>query len=308
MRSTIVAAAADELTIRDPIGAAPPGNGAAGPGCPGTGRTTGGRGRSVSGGPARDGWQELSEQRGLAAWLPRRLAAERPAITVVGDLMLDGWWRGSIDRMCREAPAPVVDIERRDFAPGGAANTAMNLAALGAEVRVAGIIGRDDAGGELKRKLLAAGIDAGPLCEHQDMVTTTKVRISSGGQVLLRFDDSAGDIPGDALAALAAAVPAAVERQAAVVICDYGTGVLAGPVRRRLIDCLARRGPETLVVVDAHDPDLGRSSCRTSRPPRAGGCRAAGPPAAGRARTCRRVSYTHLDVYKRQQLGRAPSS
>jgi rfaE bifunctional protein kinase chain/domain/rfaE bifunctional protein nucleotidyltransferase chain/domain len=168
--------------------------------------------------------------------------------------MLDGWWRGSIDRMCREAPAPVVDIERRDFAPGGAANTAMNLAALGAEVRVAGIIGRDDAGGELKRKLLAAGIDAGPLCEHQYMVTTTKVRISSGGQVLLRFDDSAGDIPGDALAALAAAVPAAVERQAAVVICDYGTGVLAGPVRRRLIDCLARRGPETLVVVDAHDP------------------------------------------------------
>jgi rfaE bifunctional protein kinase chain/domain/rfaE bifunctional protein nucleotidyltransferase chain/domain len=173
---------------------------------------------------------------------------------VVGDFILDGWWLGSIDRMCREAPAPVVDIERRDFAPGGAANTAMNLAALGAVVRVAGIIGRDDAGGELKRQLLVAGIDTGLLCEHQDMVTTTKVRISSGGQVLLRFDDSADEIPGDALAALAAAVPAAVERQAAVVICDYGTGALAGPARRRLIDCLSRRAPETLVVVDAHDP------------------------------------------------------
>ncbi|WP_308159849.1 D-glycero-beta-D-manno-heptose 1-phosphate adenylyltransferase [Arthrobacter sp. ISL-5] len=200
------------------------------------------------------GLPDLSEQRGLAAWLPRRLAEERPAVTVVGDFMLDGWWSGSIDRMCREAPAPVVDIERRDFAPGGAANTAMNLAALGARVRVAGIIGRDDAGGELKRQLLAAGVDTGLLCEHQDMVTTTKTRISSGGQVLLRFDDSAGQVPGDALAALAAAVPAAVEHQAAVVICDYGTGVLAGPVRRRLIDCLVRRAPEMLVVVDAHDP------------------------------------------------------
>ncbi|WP_258064534.1 D-glycero-beta-D-manno-heptose 1-phosphate adenylyltransferase [Arthrobacter sp. ZGTC131] len=208
----------------------------------------------MSGGVAGDGLPDLSEQRGLAAWLPRRLAEESPAITVVGDFMLDGWWSGSIDRMCREAPAPVVDIEHRVFAPGGAANTAMNLAALGARVRVAGIIGRDDAGGELKRQLLAAGVDTGLLCEHQDMTTTTKIRISSGGQVLLRFDDSAGEIPGGALEALAAAVPAAVEHQAAVVICDYGTGVLAEPVRRRLIDCLGRRAPETLVVVDAHDP------------------------------------------------------
>lgn len=206
------------------------------------------------GGLPGDGLPDLSELRGLAAWLPRRLAEERPAVTVVGDFMLDGWWSGSIDRMCREAPAPVVDIERRDFAPGGAANTAMNLAALGARVRVAGIIGRDDAGWELKRQLLAAGVDTGLLCEHQDMVTTTKIRISSGGQVLLRFDDSAAQVPGDALAALAAAVPAAVEHQAAVVLCDYGTGAMTGPVRRRLIDRLVRRAPEMLVVVDAHDP------------------------------------------------------
>ena len=86
----------------------------------------------------------------------------------------------------------MVDIEPRDFAPGGAANTAMNLAALGARVSVAGIIGPDDAGAELKRQLLAAGVDTSLLCEHQDMTTTTKIRISSGGQVLLRFDDSAG--------------------------------------------------------------------------------------------------------------------
>ncbi|GAB12741.1 D-beta-D-heptose 7-phosphate kinase/D-beta-D-heptose 1-phosphate adenosyltransferase [Arthrobacter globiformis NBRC 12137] len=223
---------------------------AAAPGAGGLAGDDGGRQRSE---PMRSE-PMLSEQRGLAAWLPRRLAEEQPAITVVGDFMLDGWWTGSIDRMCREAPAPVVDINRRDFAPGGAANTAMNLAALGARVSVAGIIGADDAGAELRRQLLAAGVDTALLAEHPGMVTTTKIRISSGGQVLLRFDDSAEAVPADALATFAAAVPAAVGRQDAVVICDYGTGVLAEPVRSRLIQTLARRGQDTLVVVDAHDP------------------------------------------------------
>ncbi|HKS01417.1 MAG TPA: D-glycero-beta-D-manno-heptose 1-phosphate adenylyltransferase [Arthrobacter sp.] len=201
-----------------------------------------------------DGGLQLSEQRGLAAWLPQRLAEEAPAILVVGDFMLDGWWSGTIDRMCREAPAPVVDIARRDFAPGGAANTAMNLAALGARVSVAGIVGTDDAGTELRRQLDAAGVDTTLLAEHPDMVTTTKIRISSGGQVLLRFDDSAATVPPDALATFEAAVPAAVGQQNAVVICDYGTGVLAEPVRDRLIESLAGRTEDTLVVVDAHDP------------------------------------------------------
>ena len=218
--------------------------------------TAGGAGEAGAGGqnlPDGHG-PELSEQRGLAAWLPRRLAEERPAVLVVGDLILDGWWSGPSDRMCREAPAPVVDINRREFSPGGAANTAMNLASLGARVSVAGLIGTDDAGTELKRQLLAAGVDTTFLMEDPDLVTTTKIRISSGGQVLLRFDDAAAEVPEDALAALAAVLPAAVERQDAVVICDYGTGVLAGPVRHRLTGALARRGPNQLVVVDAHDP------------------------------------------------------
>ncbi len=98
---------------------------------------------------------DLSSQRALAGWLPGRLAAEQPAILVIGDVMLDGWWSGTIERLCREAPAPVVDVDTREFAPGGAANTAMNLAALGARVSVAGIIGTDDAGADLRRQLEA---------------------------------------------------------------------------------------------------------------------------------------------------------
>ena len=204
---------------------------------------------------------DLSSQRALSGGLPRRLAAESPAILVIGDVMLDGWWSGTIERLCREAPAPVVDVTSREFAPGGAANTAMNLAALGARVSVAGIIGTDDAGATLRRKLEAAGIDLKHLHSHPDMVTTTKIRISSGGQVMLRIDDSATAVPAAALAALASSVRAAVAHQDAVLVCDYGTGVLAGPVRAALGEAL--RVAETgvgsvadrpLTVVDAHDP------------------------------------------------------
>ncbi|MHC6594990.1 D-glycero-beta-D-manno-heptose 1-phosphate adenylyltransferase [Arthrobacter sp. C152] len=201
---------------------------------------------------------DLSTQRALSDWLPGRLAAEQPSILVIGDVMLDGWWTGSIERLCREAPAPVVDLQSRESVPGGAANTAMNLAALGAKVSVAGIIGTDDAGEDLRRQLSAAGIDVRHLHTHPDMVTTTKIRISSGGQVMLRLDDAARTVPADALAALAATVGAAVERQDAVLVCDYGTGVVDGPVRAALAGVLG--GPagagqdRPLVVVDAHDP------------------------------------------------------
>ncbi|MCU1547646.1 MAG: D-beta-D-heptose 1-phosphate adenylyltransferase / D-alpha,beta-D-heptose 7-phosphate 1-kinase [Arthrobacter sp.] len=206
-----------------------------------------GEGQSAEQGP-------LAEQRGLAWWLPRRLAAVAPSITVIGDVMLDGWWSGSIDRLCREAPAPVVDISRRDFAPGGAANAAMNLAALGARVSIAGIVGRDDAGRELRRQLHAGGVDVCFLQEHPEMVTTTKTRISSGGQVLLRFDDVAAEIPGGALTALARSIPAVLAGQDAVVVCDYGAGALGGPVRTVLLESLTRRPSSLLAVVDAHDP------------------------------------------------------
>lgn len=205
----------------------------------------------VSGGDEERG---LSDQRGLADWLPARLAAVAPSVTVIGDVMLDGWWSGSIDRLCREAPAPVVDISRRMFAPGGAANTAMNLAALGAKVRVAGLIGCDDAGMELRRQLRAAGVNTSHLHEHPGMVTTSKTRISSAGQVLLRFDDVASKVPPDALAALALTLPAAVRGQDAVVVCDYGAGALQGPVRSALLDALGARAGTQLAVVDAHDP------------------------------------------------------
>lgn len=192
----------------------------------------------------------LSETRGLAEWVPVELARVAPLITVVGDVILDGWWTGSIDRFCREAPAPVVDVQRREYAPGGAANTAMNLAALGARVRLVGLVGTDDAGIRLSALLDDAGVDTSGLVAVPGIRTTTKNRIIGGDQVMLRLDDQDGEPPAEAVAAIAEAVPASVSGSAAVVVCDYGTGALGSAVRAALRGSIG----EALTVVDAHDP------------------------------------------------------
>ena len=201
---------------------------------------------------ANDGVSDLAEVRGLAAWVPAAIADRAPRITVVGDAMLDGWWSGTIERFCREAPAPVVDITRRDYAAGGAANTAMNLAALGARVRMCGLIGTDDAGRRLRGILEDAGVDTTHLVQDPQVGTTTKYRILGGDQVMLRLDDTHDGLPPAAITALAARVPDAVAGADAVVVCDYGSGALGEEVRAALGHASSIE-PGTLVVVDAHD-------------------------------------------------------
>ncbi|MFJ7749945.1 D-glycero-beta-D-manno-heptose 1-phosphate adenylyltransferase [Arthrobacter sp. NPDC097144] len=195
---------------------------------------------------------ELSGLRSLAPWLPGRLAARAPRVAVVGDVMLDGWWSGTTDRFCREAPAPVVDMVSRDYAPGGAANTAMNLRGLGARVRLAGLVGEDEPGRRLRAVLGAAGIDLELLHASPDARTATKYRVLAGDQVLLRMDDGGSPVPGQAEEALAGALPAWLEDADAVVVCDYGSGLLHGRVREALI----RQRGNRLTVVDAHSPGL----------------------------------------------------
>ncbi|MFJ6456997.1 D-glycero-beta-D-manno-heptose 1-phosphate adenylyltransferase [Paenarthrobacter sp. NPDC091669] len=208
----------------------------------------------------------LVHQEGLADWLPGRLAEAHPVVTVIGDSILDGWWDGTIERFCREAPAPVVQVQRRDFVPGGAANTAMNLAAMGARVRFVSLVGEDAGGRTLLEQLTSAGVDVSQVVSHTGMTTTTKFRVSSGGQVMLRLDDAAEKVPADGLRQVAGAIPEALRGASAVVLCDYGAGALEGAVRDTIFEHLGSRGyspaeagpanarQDTLVVVDAHYP------------------------------------------------------
>lgn len=183
--------------------------------------------------------------------LVARLQRNHPRVTVVGDFLLDGWWSGRIDRIAREAPAPVVDLAERRDAPGGAANTAVNLSALGAEVSAVGAVGADAAAESLRSGLSDAGVDVSRLRRVPGAHTTTKVRVSVDEQVLVRLDETqSAEWPEEARERLVADVGDAIARGDAVLICDYGSAVLDDGV----VAELARLPRAPLVIVDAHDP------------------------------------------------------
>lgn len=196
----------------------------------------------------------LSNHAAITPDVAMRLRYMSPVVTVIGDPMLDGWWRGTSTKMAREAPAPVVRLDGKQFVPGGAANTAMNVASLGARVRFAGIAGLDESGERLRDLLALEGIDVTGLILHPEVRTITKDRIVAGDQVLARLDaGQEGEYPAAALEALAAAAVAATQDADAELICDYATGMLTRLVRDAL---LGRSIRPRLTVVDAHDPTL----------------------------------------------------
>jgi len=182
-------------------------------------------------------------------------------VVVVGDAILDRWLHGRSTRLSREAPVPVVDLDERLDVPGGAANTAINLAALGAQVRLLAVLGDDPEGATLRDATAAAGVDTAGVVLHPSRRTLAKHRLTAAGQLLLRFDQGTTDpLAGEAEAALAAAVRAALADADALVVSDYEGGVRAPAVLRALArwrHCGAR-----VCTVDARSP----AAWRTLRP------------------------------------------
>ncbi|GIJ26449.1 hypothetical protein Vqi01_16110 [Micromonospora qiuiae] len=182
----------------------------------------------------------------------------RPVL-VIGDAMLDEWRFADSDRLCREAPAPVLTLRRRISAAGGAANTAVNIAMLGGRSVLVAPVGADVAGDELHDCLDRAGVWDRTVSQP-GRPTPIKRRMLAGDQILLREDsgepdDPLSDVGVDCL--LTALECATEELQAvagdaapALVICDYGLGALPAPVRAWLV---AERDRYATVALDAHD-------------------------------------------------------
>jgi len=118
-------------------------------------------------------------------------------VMVIGDVMLDEYLNGAVDRISPEAPVPVVSLESRDSKPGGAANVALNLKALGATVSLIGLRGADDAGMTLSNALTTAHISAAYLVKSTTRRTTRKARVMSQGQQLLRVDTEDAQVPNE---------------------------------------------------------------------------------------------------------------
>lgn len=150
---------------------------------------------------------------------------ERARVLVVGDVMLDRYWHGPSSRISPEAPVPVVNITQTEDRPGGAANVALNLAALGCQVKLLGIVGNDDAGQILQRQLNAAHIRCDLLCSTTKP-TITKLRVMSRHQQLLRMDFEEKFSAEDA-ESLAGKLPQHLDNIDILVISDYAKGSLA---------------------------------------------------------------------------------
>ncbi len=168
---------------------------------------------------------------------------------VLGDVMLDEYIWGEVRRISPEAPVPVVEVKRRTFIPGGAANTAANIAALGGRPVLVSVVGPDHAASRLREELARTGADADGLCVDAARPTTTKSRIvAHNQQVGPRLDvEDRSPVPPGVEDALLAAVQRHLPRVDACIISDYAKGVVAPRVARELIR-LARQAGRPVVV------------------------------------------------------------
>src|SRR5437016_6414141 len=153
--------------------------------------------------------------------------AKGARILVVGDVMLDHFIWGSVARISPEAPVPVVDFERENFMPGGAANVARNLTALHVAVELFGIVGRDHSADQLKRLLNQYHIGCRGLLANPDRPTSLKTRIVAHKQQVVRIDRETRDgLDGRLTRRLLDTVQSMLDRTAAVIVGDYGKGVI----------------------------------------------------------------------------------
>jgi rfaE bifunctional protein kinase chain/domain len=158
-------------------------------------------------------------------------AMRRSRVAVVGDMMLDRYIWGVVDRISPEAPVPVVAVLDVSVRPGGAANVAWNLASLGVKAALAGVVGTDGSAAELTRLVGEKGLSTRTIVADRRRPTTEKIRIVAHSQQVVRADIESPEPMGEAaLEKLLAAVKAAVAGAKAVVISDYGKGVVTEQV------------------------------------------------------------------------------
>ena len=171
-------------------------------------------------------------------------------IGVIGDVMLDTYWWGHVDRISPEAPVPIVALDKKDYRIGGAGNVALNLVSLGAPATVLSVIGNDDDGEILSKLFRQNGIEEGYLTRSSSRITTNKARIISRNQQMMRLD---AEITHDLVAADEDALLHNVqhfiekEKPAVIIFEDYNKGVLTERVIQEVIALCKKKKVTTTV-------------------------------------------------------------
>jgi rfaE bifunctional protein kinase chain/domain len=171
-------------------------------------------------------------------------------IAIAGDVMLDHFLVGRVDRISPEAPVPVVRFDRDEYRLGGAANVAHNVAALGGRPRLVGLVGSDASAAELRCALDDAGVDASGLVIDASRPTTRKLRVvTSRNQQVARIDYEVDAEPALAVEReLATRLAGAIRGVRAVVISDYRKGVITRGLLAAALS--AAREADAPVLVD----------------------------------------------------------
>ena len=178
----------------------------------------------------------------------------RASVAVVGDVMIDRYIWGQVDRVSPEAPVPIVTVAETSIRPGGAANVAWNLLSLGTKTRLAGIIGKDNSARELVMLMKGKGLSPSSLVADSLRPTTEKIRIIAHSQQVVRADfESSEPVPGDIMKRLLSAVRTAITGARAVIISDYGKGVVSTEVMDLVRSlCSVKRVPFLIDPKEGH--------------------------------------------------------
>lgn len=175
-------------------------------------------------------------------------------ILVVGDLILDQYWSGHAKRLSPEAPIPVVDVTEHTWGLGGAANVAASIAALGGRPAVVGIVGDDAEGARLVQELKSIGLDSDGVVVADHRPTTSKLRVISHNQQVVRIDrECRSPLPPSLEDELLAIIEAKRDDADAIVLSNYAKGVVSSRLARRVLTIGNEQ--ETPVIVDPHGPD-----------------------------------------------------
>ena len=169
-------------------------------------------------------------------------------VLVVGDVMLDKYYFGEVTRISPEAPVPIARVLKVKETLGGAANVVHNLALLGCQTSIIGQVGRDNHGEIFLGKLKALGVDYSGVIETSKP-TTTKIRVISGHQQMIRLDfEDTGELDTLATDELLKNFSASLPNVDGVIVSDYGKGVCTKKICREIIG--ACRAAKKFVVVD----------------------------------------------------------
>lgn len=169
---------------------------------------------------------------------------------VIGDVMIDAYLWGTVERISPEAPVPVVNVTRKENRLGGAANVALNIAALGAKPVICSVIGNDRHGNEMEDLIREQGLSAAGLLRSDQRITTVKTRVISHSQQMMRIDEEqTSDISKADESGFFERIEKIIneEKPAVIIFEDYNKGVLTESLIARVIELARKKNIPTCV-------------------------------------------------------------